>query len=128
MSGYNTVNRQTGRTVKRRLFNWSTPDPVRIGFYQVFKLYALHIWVTTWLSQGQEAQGQQVTGAIALEYVDQVYHLEEEKDDDYEIMPLYTSWKLYHVQNTQSLSYMVVHHMKLLLETPQISQSGLNIF
>ena len=56
MSGYNTVNRQTGRTVKRRLFNWSTPDPVRIGFYQVFKLYALHIWVTTWLSQGQEAQ------------------------------------------------------------------------
>ena len=27
----------------------SAPDPVRIGFYQEYKLYALHLWVTTWL-------------------------------------------------------------------------------
>jgi uncharacterized lipoprotein YddW (UPF0748 family) len=61
------------------LFNWSTPDPVRIGFYQVFNLYGLHIWVSTWQSQGQAAQGQQVTGTIELEYADMVYFLEEEK-------------------------------------------------
>ena len=29
----------------------SAPDPVRIGFYQEYKLLALHLWVTTQLSQ-----------------------------------------------------------------------------
>ena len=31
----------------------SAPDPVRIGFYQEYKLYTLHLWVTTQLLQGQ---------------------------------------------------------------------------
>ena len=30
----------------------SAPDPVRIGFYQEYKLYMLHLWVTTRLLQG----------------------------------------------------------------------------
>ena len=46
----------------------SAPDPVRIGFYQEYKLYALHLWVTTRLLQGQVVQGQQFPDAIALEY------------------------------------------------------------
>ena len=57
----------------------SAPDPVRIGFYQEYKLYALHLWVTTWLSQGQMVQGQQFTEAIALEYASKVCHLKESK-------------------------------------------------
>ena len=50
----------------------SAPDPVRIRFYQEYKLYALHLWVTTWLLQGQVVQGQQFTDAIALEYASKV--------------------------------------------------------
>ena len=35
----------------------STPDLVRIGFYQEYKLDVLHLWVTSQLSQGQAVQG-----------------------------------------------------------------------
>ena len=62
----------------------SAPDPVRIGFYQEYKLYTLHLWVTTRLSQGQVVQGQQFTDAIALEYASKVCHLEESKKEDEE--------------------------------------------
>ena len=60
----------------------SAPNPVRIGFYQEYKLYALHHWVTTRLLQGQVVQGQQFTDAIALEYASKVYCLEESKKED----------------------------------------------
>ena len=62
----------------------SAPDPVRIGFYQEYKLYALHLWVTTRLLQGQVVQGQQFTDTIALEYASKVCHLEESKKEDEE--------------------------------------------
>ena len=60
------------------------PDPVRIEFYQEYKLYALHLWVTTRLSQGQVVQGQQFTDAITLEYASKVCCLEESKKEDEE--------------------------------------------
>ena len=44
----------------------------------------LHLWVTTWLLQGQVVQGQQFTDAIALEYASKVCHLEESKKEDEE--------------------------------------------
>ena len=62
----------------------SAPDPVRIGFYQEYKLYTLHLWVTTQLSQGQVVQGQQFTDAIALDYASKVCRLEESKKEDEE--------------------------------------------
>ena len=62
----------------------SAPDPVRIGLNQEYKLYTLHLCVTTWLSQGQVVQGQQFTEAIALEYASKVCRLEESKKEDEE--------------------------------------------
>ena len=62
----------------------SAPDPVGIGFYQEYKLYALHLWVTTRLLQGQVVQGHLFTDAIALEYASKVCHLEESKKEDEE--------------------------------------------
>ena len=50
----------------------STSDPVRIWLYQEYKLYVLHLWVTTLLSQGQAVQGHLFTDAIALEYASKV--------------------------------------------------------
>ena len=60
----------------------SAPDPVRIGFYQEYKLYMLHLWVTTWLSQGQVVQRHLFTDTIALGYASKVCHLEESKKED----------------------------------------------
>ena len=80
----------------------SAPDPVRIGFYQEYKLYALHLWVTTRLLQGQVVQGQQFTDAIALEYASKVRRLEESKKEDEEGLVKFpeafgkeTSWRMF---------------------------------
>ena len=80
----------------------SAPDPVRIGFYQEYKLYALHLWVTTRLLQGQVVQGQQYTDAIALEYASKVCRLEESKKEDEEGLVKFpeafgkeTSWRTF---------------------------------
>ena len=80
----------------------SAPDPVRIGFYQEYKLYALHLWVTTRLSQGQVVQGQQFTDAIALEYASKVRRLKESKKEDEEGLVKFpeafgkeTSWRTF---------------------------------
>ena len=80
----------------------STPDPVRIGFHQEYKLYTLHLWVITWLSHGQIAQGQQLTDAIELEYAVRVFCFKEaKKSDDEELMKLSytfgkdTSWMIF---------------------------------
>lgn len=80
----------------------SAPDPVRTGIYQKHKINALHLWVTTWLSQGQTAQGQQYTDTTALEYAAKVCHLKEErKDDDKRMVNLpdtfgnETNWKMF---------------------------------
>ena len=80
----------------------SAPDPVRIGFYQEYKLYVLHLWVTTWLPQGQVVQGQQFMDAIALEYASKVCHLEESKEEDEEGLVKFpeafgkeTSWRMF---------------------------------
>ena len=80
----------------------SAPDPVRIGFYQEYKLYALHLWVTTRLLQGQVVQGQQFTDAIALEYASKVCRLKESKKKDEEGLVKFpeafgkeTSWRTF---------------------------------
>ena len=80
----------------------SAPDPVRIGFYQEYKLYALHLWVTTRLLQGQVVQGQQFTDAIALEYASKVCRLKESKKEDEEGLVKFpeafgkeTSWRTF---------------------------------
>ena len=80
----------------------SAPDPVRIGFYQEYKLYTLHLWVTTRLLQGQVVQGQQFTDAIALEYASKVCCLEESKKEDEERLLKFpeafgkeTSWRMF---------------------------------
>ena len=80
----------------------SAPDPVRIGFYQEYKLYALHLWVTTRLLQGQVVQGQQFTDAIALEYASKVRRLKESKKEDEEGLVKFpeafgkeTSWRMF---------------------------------
>ena len=57
---------------------------MRIGFYQEYKLYALYLWMTTRLSQGQVVQGQQFTDVIALEFASMVCHLKESKKEDEE--------------------------------------------
>ena len=75
---------------------------MRIGFYQEYKLYALHLWVTTRLLQGQVVQGQQFTDAIALEYASKVRRLEESKKEDEEGLVKFpeafgkeTSWRMF---------------------------------
>ena len=80
----------------------SAPDPVRIGFYQEYKLYALHLWVTTLLSQGQAVQGHLFTDAIALEYASKVRRLKESKKEDEEGLVKFpeafgkeTSWRMF---------------------------------
>ena len=80
----------------------SAPDPVRIGFYQEYKLYTLQLCVTTRLSQGQVVQGQQFTDAIALEYVSKDCRLEESKKKDEEGLVKFpeafgkeTSWRTF---------------------------------
>ena len=62
----------------------SAPDPVRIGFYQEYKLYMLDLWVTTQLLQGQVVQGQKFMDAIALEYASIVWCLKDSKKKDEE--------------------------------------------
>lgn len=44
----------------------SALDSVSIGFHQEYKLYALYLWFTSWLSHGQAAPGQLFTGVIAM--------------------------------------------------------------
>ena len=80
----------------------STSDPVRIGFYQEYKLYALHLWVTTPLSQGQAVQGHLFTDAIALEYASKVCCLKESKKNNEEGLVKFpeefgkeTSWRTF---------------------------------
>ena len=80
----------------------SAPDLVRIGFYQEYKLYTLHLWVTTQLLQGQVVQGQQFTDMIALEYASKVCRLEESKKEDEEGLVKFpeafgkeTSWRTF---------------------------------
>ena len=50
----------------------SAQDPMRIGSYEEYKLNVLHLWVTTWVSQGQPAQGHQFMDTITLEYTAKV--------------------------------------------------------
>ena len=62
----------------------SASDPMRTGSYQEYKLYALHLWVTTWLSQGQVVQGHLFRATSALEYASKFCCLEESKKEDEE--------------------------------------------
>ena len=80
----------------------SAPDHVRIGFYQEYKLYALHHWVTTWLLQGQVVQGKQFTDTISLEYASKVCCLKKSKKEDEEGLVKFpeafgkeTSWRTF---------------------------------
>ena len=75
---------------------------MRIGFYQEYKLYALHLWVTTRLSQGQLVQGQQFMDAITLEYASKVHHLKESQEEEEEGLVKFpeafgkeTSWRMF---------------------------------